>query len=212
MIGRDTFTRYEQRPGMPKPSGNPPTIPPPTTIEFKPRQPCDIVGNWYNSVGSEMIIKQNLNGVITGEYRTAVEREKGAAGNTHSIVFGISAHGNVNGTFAFFVVWNQGASVTGWVGQCHICGTNKTEILETTWLLRSKVDSCGDNWKSTLYGENSFTRHEQKEGPRKHLGVDTPGRDGEDIKPCSKGSTNRNFACRWLSTLLMASVFIIIRL
>lgn len=202
MIGRDIFTRYEQRPGIPKPSGSPPTVPPPTTIIFKPRQPCDIVGKWYNSVGSEMIIKQNLGGVITGEYRTAVEREKGAAGNTHSVIFGIGAHGNPNSTFAFFVVWNKGASVTGWVGQCHICGENKTEVLESTWLLRSKIDKCGDIWKSTMYGENSFTRHEQKEGPRKHLGVDTPGRDGEVVKPCSKGTIITNYMAILCTVLL----------
>lgn len=207
MIGRDTFTRYEQRPGMPKPSGDPPTVPPPTTIVFKPRQPCDIVGQWYNSVGSEMIIKQNLNGMITGEYRTAVERKKGAAGNSHSVVYGISTHGNTNGTFALIVVWNKGASVTGWVGQCHICGENRTEVLESTWLLRSKIDNCGSNWKSTMYGENSFTRHEQKEGPRKHLGVNTPERDGEPTNPCSAGVIVRSYASIWVMFPL-ARIFI----
>ncbi|EDO29596.1 predicted protein, partial [Nematostella vectensis] len=135
---------------------------------------CSLHGTWYNDVGSQMILKQDYEGIIVGEYRTAVELEKNAAGSTHSQVFGIGTNGNVNSTFAFFVVWRGGASVTGWVGQCHICGSNKTEQIEASWLLKSKISSCDDNWKSTLYSENSFTTVEQKEGPRKELGTHTP--------------------------------------
>lgn len=207
-IGRDTFTRYEQLSGPRKPDNNPPSLPSvetnSPTIIFKPRQPCDIVGTWYNSVGSEMIIKQDFNGVIVGEYRTAVEREKGAAGNTHSMVFGIGTRGNMNSTFAFFVVWRGGASVTGWVGQCHICGVNKTEVIESTWLLRSKINSCAENWKSTLYGENSFVREEQKKGPRKHLGIDTPERDGEPSNPRGVGTIVQAwYICWWIGLWLI---------
>ena len=118
--------------------------------------------------------------MITGEYRTAVEREPGAAGTSHSLVYGSSAFGNPNTTFSLIVVWRGGASATGWVGQCHIC-ENNTAILEMNWLLRQKVDSCDDVWKSTMYGANSFTRHEQKSGPRKSQGTHTPNRDGEDV-------------------------------
>ena len=49
------------------------------------------------------------------------------------------------------------------LGQCHMCRTTN-ETLETTWILREQVDTCGDNWKATIYGVSSFTRHEQKPG------------------------------------------------
>ena len=52
-----------------------------------------------------------------GEYRTAVEREKGSAGSTHSNVYGVANVQDVNSTLALFVVWKKGASVTGWVGK-----------------------------------------------------------------------------------------------
>ena len=160
---------------------------------------CDLSGIWYNDVGSEVILNQTKYGVITGEYRTAVEREKGSAGTTHSLVYGSSAFGNRNTTFSLMVVWRNGASVTGWVGQCHIC-ENNTVVLEMSWLLRSKVDDCDDVWKSTMFGVNSFNRHEQKPGPRKSLDKHTPNRDGEDGGVGGSASSK-------LSNILLALVF-----
>ena len=189
MIGRDTFTRYEQRDGPRKPTGT--TEAPPNIVtvikNWDPdgkNKPCNLNGNWYNTLGSEMIIKQGENSTIKGEYRTAVERETGAAGTSHSKVLGIGQLGGPNSTFAFFVVWRNGASVTGWVGQCHICGENKTEILESTWLLRSKIEKCSDNWKSTLYNEDTFTHTETTPGPRKKDDTHTPDRDDKNPRAC----------------------------
>ncbi|KAJ7337820.1 hypothetical protein OS493_007978 [Desmophyllum pertusum] len=189
MIGRDTFTRYEQRDGPRKPTGT--TEAPPNIVtvikNWDPdgkNKPCNLNGNWYNTLGSEMIINQGEDSTIKGEYRTAVERETGAAGTSHSKVLGIGQLGGPNSTFAFFVVWRNGASVTGWVGQCHICGENKTEILESTWLLRSKIEKCSDNWKSTLYNEDTFTHTETTPGPRKKDDTHTPDRDDKNPRAC----------------------------
>ena len=187
LIGKDTFTRHEQREGPRKKNDTHVPVRPEgsqlrLTRSTGQRKPCNLKGPWYNEVGSEVIFadKDSL-GTFTGEYRTAVEREKGSAGTSHSLVYGNSGLGdNPNSTFAMMVVWREGASVTGWVGQCHICGENQTEIVEATWLLKTRVQKCGDNWKSTMFHDNSFTRHEQKAGPRKHLDTHTPNRDGED--------------------------------
>ena len=56
------------------------------------------------------------------------------------------------------------------LGQCHRCGEgdNVTEILETAWLHRSKVNTCNEEWKSTLYGENSFYRTDEIIGRFQH--------------------------------------------
>lgn len=194
MIGRDTFTRYEQLHGPRKPDEG--KTEGQTEIDkiihsFDPdvkNKPCNLNGKWYNVLGSEMILKQRLkDNVIEGEYRTAVERETGAAGNSHSKVFGIGQLGGSSSTFSFFVVWNNGLSVTGWVGQCHICGENKTETIESTWLLRSKIEAVRDNWKSTLYSEDSFTRTETTPGPRKNDNTHTPDRSGDEPPKACKG-------------------------
>ncbi|KAK2162245.1 hypothetical protein LSH36_101g02035 [Paralvinella palmiformis] len=141
---------------------------------------CGLEGTWYNEIGSELLLRHGPANYISGEYRTAVEVSRGSAGTSHSKVYGLGNVYSGETTFALFVVWRHGASVTGWVGQCHLCGTNKTETLEMNWLLRRAVGTCNDNWKATNYGQNSFTRHEQKFGPRKRLGIHTPQQEGED--------------------------------
>lgn len=37
-----------------------------------------------------------------------------------------------------------------------MCGNN--EVLETSWLLRQRVDGCSDKWQSTNIGQTWFTR------------------------------------------------------
>lgn len=45
-------------------------------------------GKWYNQLGSEIFLKHENDGRLLGEYRTAVERRVGSAGETHSILLG----------------------------------------------------------------------------------------------------------------------------
>lgn len=52
---------------------------------------CDnLEGIWYNQLGSEISLKHSNDGRLYGIYKTAVERKKGSAGNTHSIILGKS--------------------------------------------------------------------------------------------------------------------------
>ena len=44
----------------------------------------------------------------------------------------------------------------------------------TTWILRSRVDSCTDKWKAVMTGRDHFTRQEQRAGPRAHRNTHTP--------------------------------------
>ena len=41
-------------------------------------------------------------------------------------------------------------------------------------MLRVKVNSCIDKWRSVYIGRNYFTRAEQRFGPRKRFGTHTP--------------------------------------
>lgn len=45
-------------------------------------------GKWYNQLGSEIFLEHGTDGILYGEYRTAVERRNGSAGVNHSIVLG----------------------------------------------------------------------------------------------------------------------------
>ncbi|KAI0217111.1 hypothetical protein LSAT2_030984 [Lamellibrachia satsuma] len=141
---------------------------------------CSLHGYWYNKLGSQVILHREEDDSVRGKYNTLVEKSEGAAGSEgHSAVYGITNWDQVNSTLAMFVVWNGGESITGWVGQCHICG--KTEVLETTWLLRSKVKTCYDNWMATHHGENSFTREDHAKGSGQHFIVEIAGQAGEVV-------------------------------
>jgi hypothetical protein len=172
------------------------------------KQACSLDGHWYNELGSEMILTTNPNNTVTGQYRTAVERCKGSAGTSPSHVHGMTSVGqNGNTTVALFVVWNNGKSVTGWVGQCHVCGVNGSEVLPMTWLLRSHIQFCDDDWKATQFGETVFTRHEQTSGPRKRLGTHSPGQAGERNANTQTCSADVNVAT---TSVLLFSVFLFI--
>ncbi|XP_029644083.1 uncharacterized protein LOC115218420 isoform X1 [Octopus sinensis] len=166
--------------------------------------PCKLEGTWYNELGSEVILKQDNAGIIKGEYRTAVEQSPGAAGNTHSLVHGIGNFHEPNSTFGFHVVWRNGESVTGFVGQCHsTCALEQMDTLEMRWILWQSIDKCQDHWRSTLYGVNTFTRYEQAAGPRKAENVHVPNRAGEDIKPIEPISASCCHGASFLSLLFI---------
>ena len=41
---------------------------------------CSLDGIWYNALSSEMILNVSTDGLLTGEFRTAVEKGWGSAG------------------------------------------------------------------------------------------------------------------------------------
>ena len=209
-IGQDTFTRYEQ---PMKPNESSSEAPPSVRAVVKnwdpdvKNKPCNLNGYWYNQLGSETILNQKNDTVVEGEYRTAVERKPGTAGKSFSKVLGIGQVGGPSSTFPFMVVWRNGGSVTGWLGQCFVYGENKTEIVETAWLLRVMIDKCIDNWKSTLYGQDTFTHTEQKAGPRKKDGTDVPDRPKETTKkPKVSAGCQLSFPFTLLDLILLHSL------
>lgn len=218
-IGRDIFTRYQQKPGPRKEKDT--HIPErPLSYSFsiegnsksfvkvknsqEPATPtCRLEGTWYNELGSEIILSYDKSGVIKGEYRTAVERQEGTAGNTHSLIYGIGNYHEPNTTFGFHVVWRKGASVTGFVGQCHsTCGLDEMETLEVNWILWQSIEKCQDHWRSTLYGINSFTKYEQAAGPRRMENTHFPNRAGEDIEEEEPTSASSHSIHGWHLTIV----------
>ncbi|XP_077993824.1 avidin-like [Glandiceps talaboti] len=125
-------------------------------------QDCSLEGAWYNQHGSELKILQHASEAIHGEYRTAVERYLGAAGNGPAFVHGTAS--SIGQTFGFSASWNKGESVTSWTGQCVICDGRET--LLTTWILTSTIDTCQDAWMANRIGQDTFTHIDHLSPPQ----------------------------------------------
>ncbi|XP_075595728.1 avidin isoform X2 [Balearica regulorum gibbericeps] len=119
---------------------------------------CDLTGWWENDLGSRMQVSAvDSQGNFTGEYHTAVSSAQKPI--QPSPLVG-SQHLDEDGqcTFGFTVNWKKFSDSTAvFVGQC-FAGDDGDEVLQTSWLLREKVDSLPDDWKATRTGHNIFTR------------------------------------------------------
>ncbi|XP_010127044.1 PREDICTED: avidin-like [Chlamydotis macqueenii] len=119
---------------------------------------CNLTGWWENDLGSRMHVSTVDNqGNFSGEYHTAVSSAQKPI--KPSPLVG-SQHLDEDGqcTFGFTVNWKKFSDSTAvFVGQC-FARDNGEEVLQTSWLLREKVDSQNDDWKATRTGRNIFVR------------------------------------------------------
>ncbi|NXX10548.1 AVID protein, partial [Podargus strigoides] len=110
---------------------------------------CDLTGWWENELGSMMYVSEvDSQGNFSGEYHTAVSSTQKPI--EPSPLIG-SQHLDKDGqcTFGFTVNWNKFSDSTAvFVGQC-FAGDGGKEVLQTSWLLREKVDSLASDWKAT---------------------------------------------------------------
>jgi len=117
-----------------------------------------ITGNWYNELGSMMMLTEN-GASITGTYQTRV----GDASGIYQLVGSIDVDGDpsTNGqAVAWVVVWSNAAhgsshSITAWSGQYQVI--NGEEEITTLWLLTAEMPSNSD-WASTTVNQDVFTR------------------------------------------------------
>jgi hypothetical protein len=93
---------------------------------------------------------------ITGTYVTAV----GDASGTYLLVGRTETGAEASQSIAFVVCWQNDAgnsdSCTAWSGQLQP-DANGNDSIATTWLLTADT-SAGDNWNSTLVGQDFFRR------------------------------------------------------
>ncbi|NXL39426.1 AVID protein, partial [Glaucidium brasilianum] len=109
---------------------------------------CNLIGWWKNDLGSKMHVSEvNNQGNFLGEYHTAVSSAQNPI--EPSPLVG-SQHLDEDGqcTFGFTVNWKFSDSTAVFVGQC-FAEKGEEEVLQTSWLLREKVDSQTSNWKAT---------------------------------------------------------------
>ncbi|XP_063996798.1 uncharacterized protein LOC135173658 [Pogoniulus pusillus] len=119
---------------------------------------CNLTGWWENDLGSKMLVSMvDSQGNFSGEYHTAVSSAQKPI--EPSPLVG-SQHLDKDGqcTFGFTVNWKKFSDSTAvFVGQC-FTEDNGEEVLQTSWLLREKVDTQSSDWKATRTGHNIFTR------------------------------------------------------
>ena len=119
----------------------------------------NLLGPWFNELGSTMVIDQVQNGTISGNYATAVS-STGCAQGSFSLVGTTDTDSGGEG-IAFSVCWrnetSQCASVTAWSGQAQTID-GEDQIL-AFWLLT--VESAAEqDWYATHVGQDLFTRSE----------------------------------------------------
>lgn len=116
----------------------------------------DLTGTWRNQLNSNMTIQAITGNSFTGSYHTAVESTSGAARLTSKISGMIKSVENGK-LIGFNVLWNRGASLTAWVGQCMVC--DGQEKIYTTWVLRSYLPAK-KRWMTTRINQDTFYRVE----------------------------------------------------
>src|SRR5882762_4093195 len=122
----------------------------------------NLVGAWFNELGSTMVIDQVENGIISGSYTTAVS-STGCAQGSFPLIGSTDTDSGGEGV-AFSVCWrnatSQCASVTAWSGQAQTI--NGEDQILAFWLLT--VESAPDqDWYATHVGQDVFTRSQLTE-------------------------------------------------
>lgn len=113
-------------------------------------------GVWYNELNSKMEL--TVDGAsITGSYVTAV----GEASGTYQLVGRTEIGADGSQSVAFVVCWQNDSgtsnSCTAWSGQLQPDARDNDSIA-TTWLLTGDTAE-GNDWKSTLVGQDVFRRN-----------------------------------------------------
>jgi Avidin family len=115
----------------------------------------NLLGKWYNELGSVMDITEVKGNFIKGKYHTAV----GAPANEYDLLGQALTDDTDNQAIGWVVVWPPSpgisGSVTAWSGQLQTI--NGIQYIVTTWLLTTETDPKSD-WQSTLVGKDYFIR------------------------------------------------------
>jgi hypothetical protein len=112
-------------------------------------------GDWYNELRSHMRVSCQR-GKISGYYEAAV----GSTSGKYDLVGAYDQTASDDASLAFCVSWINGQrdtpATTAWCGhyQENLAGD---ESIVTMWLLTASTKP-GEDWKSTLVGQNTFRR------------------------------------------------------
>lgn len=110
-------------------------------------------GEWINELNSSVVLRTFPDGLLEGEYKTAVSKNNGALPPIK--VIGNWQNGGARILFGFVAQWHyekdgkEFFSTTSWSG---FMENNK---LETTWLLTNAEEP---SWSATRINKDFFTR------------------------------------------------------
>jgi Avidin family len=108
-------------------------------------------GTWHNQLGSQLDLRVDLAGELSGEYRSATGA---VAGRTFRVRGSCDPRPNASPLALGFVVdWREVHGATAWVGHYF----PEEDVIRTTWLMATETDA-GDDWRSTVVGHDVFRR------------------------------------------------------
>jgi hypothetical protein len=108
-------------------------------------------GRWRNQLGSELDLRVDLAGELSGEYRTVTGA---VAGQTFRVRGSCDPRPNdLPLAIGFVVDWRQVHGATAWVGHYF----PEEDVIRVTWLMATETDSEND-WRSTVIGHDVFRR------------------------------------------------------
>lgn len=115
----------------------------------------ELSGAWENGLGSSMHLTPSANGGLSGTYQSAVGS---GAGVTFKLAGRFEPASARPTTLGFAVSWSDAAgnvtahSTTAW------SGVVLNDVIYTTWLLTSSVNSSDDLWSAMRVGTDVFQR------------------------------------------------------
>ena len=126
--------------------------------------PCALIGNWMNELGSCVKFESCENGHLTGQYYSA----KGDASSWYKLhgTYTTAGLNDKDIVLGFSVPWNNEVhgnshSTTSWTGTYY----HSTRTIYTTWLLTS-FKLLGEKWNSTNVYQDTFKRSNNCGGER----------------------------------------------
>lgn len=122
------------------------------SVAGAPTPTVNFNGKWRNELHSEMNLIVDVNGNVTGKYKTGV----GAPAPSEEFDLVGFATGDL---LSFTVNFGMFGSLASWSGQHTL--ENKTDLIKTMWLLARTVkdpDDPANLWGAVLTGYDNFQR------------------------------------------------------
>jgi hypothetical protein len=122
------------------------------SVAGAPAPSVDFNGKWRNELHSEMNLKVDTKGNVSGKFKTGV----GVPSPDEE--FDLAGFASVD-LLSFTVNFGKYGSLTSWAGQHTI--EDGTEVIKTLWLLARNVkdqDESADLWGAILTGYDNFQR------------------------------------------------------
>lgn len=124
----------------------------PGMADSRPAQALrSLTGTWRNELGSELVLEDDHEGVLSGRYHSG-------AGALPGVAYPVcgSSDPAPNGScrvLGFVVDWKELHALTVWSGQYH----SVDDTIRATWVMTTETKE-NEEWRSTFIGHDVFRR------------------------------------------------------